>query len=102
MYGVTINLLTAALRSLFFIKKSYNVINEALGRQLRNNGIAEITVNDNTFNNKVEVANAFNEYFSEIGTSLAGNFIDSTNYLLYMTNLPIPQRDFEFTPSTLR
>ena len=72
-----------------------------MGLQPRNNKISEITVNGNTFQNKVEVANAFNNYFSETGTSLAGDFTDSIENLHYMTDISIPQRNFELTPLTL-
>ena len=80
---------------------SFSVINEALRHHPRYNKILKITVNGNTFKNKVEVTNAFNEYFSETGTSLAGNFRDSTNYLFFMTNQSLLQQNFELTPLTL-
>ena len=82
-------------------KKSYNVINEALGRQPRDEKISEITVNGTTFKKKYRGWKHIDEYFSEIGTRLAGNFRDSTDYLNCMTNLSIRQRIFEFTPLTL-
>ena len=69
-------------------KKSYDIINEALERQPRNNKTSEITVNGKTFKNKDDVANAFSYYFSEIGTSSANNFTDSIKYHMYIKNYP--------------
>ena len=82
-------------------KKSFGVINEALGRQSSRKVVSEVLVDNNKLTNKGDIANAFNDYFSNIGSRLAENFTYSTNYLDYLSSLPRSSTTFDFVPITV-
>ena len=60
-------------------KKAWKSINSLLGRQNKPTVINELRVGENNFTNHEDIAEGFNEYFSNIGPNLASN-IDSSNY----------------------
>ena len=60
-------------------KKAWKSINSLLGRQSKPTVINELRVGENNFTNHEDIAEGFNEYFSNIGPNLASN-IDSSNY----------------------
>ena len=60
-------------------KKAWKSINSLLGRQNKPTVINELCVGENNFTNHEDIAEGFNEYFSNIGPNLASN-IDSSNY----------------------
>ena len=56
------------------LKGTWGIINDMLGRNSSGKSLPEIFMIDNTkVDNKVDIANAFNEYFMNIGEKLAGN-----------------------------
>ena len=60
-------------------KKAWKSTNSLLGRQNKPTVINELRVGENNFTNHEDIAEGFNEYFSNIGPNLASN-IDSSNY----------------------
>ena len=60
-------------------KKAWKSINSLLGRQNKPTVINELRVGENNFISHEDIAEGFNEYFSNIGPNLASN-IDSSNY----------------------
>ena len=60
-------------------KKAWKGINSLLGRQNKPTVINELRVGENNFISHEDIAEGFNEYFSNIGPNLASN-IDSSNY----------------------
>ena len=60
-------------------KKAWKSINSLLGRQNKPTVINELRECENNFTNHEDIAEGFNEYFSNIGPNLASN-IDSSNY----------------------
>ena len=56
------------------MKKTWTTINETLNRSKHKNGsLREITVNGESVKEPREIANHFNEFFSNIGTNLSNN-----------------------------
>ena len=60
-------------------KKAWKSINNLLGRQNKPTVINELCVGENNLANHKDIAEGFNEYFSNIGPNLASN-IDSSSY----------------------
>jgi len=52
----------------------------------KNNIINEIQVNDKTVNSSISISNAFNNYFSTIGSKLAANIHPKHNFSIYLKN----------------
>ena len=57
---------------------SFGVMNEAVGRQSSRKVVSEVLVDINKITNKGDIANAFNDFFSNIDSRLAENFKYST------------------------
>ena len=55
-------------------KKAWKSINSLLGRQNKPTVINELRVGENNFTNHEDIAEGFNEYFSNIGPNLARFF----------------------------
>ena len=60
-------------------KKAWKSINSLLGRQNKPTVVNELTVGSNTLTCPEDIAEGFNEYFSNIGPDLSSR-IDSSNY----------------------
>ena len=60
-------------------KKAWKSINSLLGRQNKPTAVNELTVGDNKLTCPEDIAEGFNEYFSNIGPDLSSR-IDSSNY----------------------
>ena len=60
-------------------KKAWKSINSLLGRQNKPTVVNELTVGNNTLTCPEDIAEGFNEYFSNIGPDLSSR-IDSSNY----------------------
>ena len=60
-------------------KKAWKSINSLLGRQNKPTVVNELTVGNNTLTRPEDIAEGFNEYFSNIGPDLSSK-IDSSNY----------------------
>ena len=59
-------------------KEAWKTINDLLGRSSNETIVNELKINDSKITSNEEIANAFNEYFTNIGPSLA-NSIDESN-----------------------
>ena len=70
---------TLEIRNMKNFDKEKFSINSLLGRQNKPTVINELRVGENNFTNHEDIAEGFNEYFSNIGPNLASN-IDSSNY----------------------
>ena len=69
---------------------TWNTINELTSKNRKSAHISEVDLNGNLINDSNEIADAFNDYFSNIGPDLADqiNFNDSNrSYLDYLPNL---------------
>ena len=56
------------------MKKTWQIINETLSRKKVDNMLPDTFIkNGNELSDPKEIANAFNEYFSKIGSNLASN-----------------------------
>ena len=64
---------------IFNPKKAWKSINSLLGRQNKPTVVNELTVGNNTLTCPEDIAEGFNEYFSNIGPDLSSR-IDSSNY----------------------
>lgn len=66
-------------------KKTWNGINQLLGKQPKRSGINSVEINGTTHNEPREIANAFNDHFSNIGPKLASKIpttgVDFSNYM---------------------
>ena len=60
-------------------KKAWKSINSLLGRQNKPTVVNELTVGNNALTCPEDIAEGFNEYFSNIGPDLSSR-IDSSNY----------------------
>ena len=80
-------------------KKTWNVVGEILGNEKVKSVISEINLENETITDEENIANAANEYFTNIGASLDENFDDSTDYMSYMRNIQI-NNSFVFSPVT--
>ena len=54
-------------------KKTWNIINELTSKNRKTAQITEINLNGHLINDSNKIADAFNEYFSNIGSKLADN-----------------------------
>ena len=59
-------------------KEAWKTINDLLGRSSNETIVNELKINDSKITSNEEITNAFNEYFTNIGPSLA-NSIDESN-----------------------
>ena len=71
-------------------KGSWQTINELLNRKSKTTKINQIIINDKAIVGDEEIANKFNEYFSEIGKKLAeeipDNDFDPLHYVTPVSN----------------
>ena len=63
-------------------KKAWRSINNLLGKQNKNSKINELILEGNTLNNPKDIAEGFNNYFSNIGPDLASQ-IPTSNCNFY-------------------
>ena len=72
------------------MKKTWQIINETLSRKKVDNMLPDTFIkNGNELSDPKEIANAFNEYFSKIGSNLASNINcteDGQSYKVYLQN----------------
>ena len=71
------------------MKKTWRTINETLGRHKKEIKLpTTICYNNKNITNQVDISNAFNEYFSNVGTNLAStiNATDNATYRQYLLN----------------
>lgn len=68
------------------IKKSWNLINTLLGRNIKSATVNELFINNRAVSDDNHIAEAFNEYFINIGPKLAAEVNDSTNQACPDTN----------------
>ncbi len=60
-------------------KRAWKSINNLLGRQNKRTVVNELNLGENNLTSPIDIAEGFNDYFSNIGPDLASK-IDSTNY----------------------
>ena len=64
------------------LKKTWSLINSLTGKNNKSNNITEISVNNRNISNSKLIAEAFNEYFVNIGPNLASEATEETmNFL---------------------
>ena len=72
------------------MKKTWQIINETLSKKKVDNMLPDTFIkNGNELSDPKEIANAFNEYFSKIGSNLASNINcteDGQSYKVYLQN----------------
>ena len=72
------------------MKKTWQIINETLSRKKVDNMLPDTFIkNGNELSDPKEIANAFNEYFSKIGSNIASNINcteDGQSYKVYLQN----------------
>ena len=61
------------------LKKAWKSINELLGKQKKQSKVNEIKLGENILNNPRDIAEGFNNYFSNIGPDLASQIQTSTS-----------------------
>ena len=62
----------------FNLKKTWNTINKAMGKDNKQNSIESVNVNNNEVVDNFEIAQAFNDYFVNIGSSLTKDLESNT------------------------
>ena len=60
-------------------KEAWKTINDLLGRSANDNIVNELKINDSNITSTEEIANAFNEYFTNIGPNLANSIGDANS-----------------------
>ena len=80
-------------------EKTWQIINEVTNRKVKSNIIAdEIAFDGNTFVGKTEIAKGFNDFFTDIGPSLAGKIQHSDQ--THASYLP-PKQPYKFGVSQI-
>ena len=77
------------------IKKTWSTINEKLQRKKKKTSSNIFYHDGKILKDKLEIANAFNNYFTSIGPSLANKFEQNNNYLKYLNDAPNCRLYFE-------
>ena len=73
------------------MKHTWKTINETLGRHRREQKLpTSIFHDDNTLTDPIHITNAFNDYFSNIGTNLISTINDNNNIENYKQYLKTP------------
>ena len=80
-------------------KHSWKVVGEVLGSKQKQSSIIELKNDNETIVNPVAIANLSNDFFTNIGTNLSQNFINSNSFMSYL-NVPIND-SFSFSTVTL-
>jgi hypothetical protein len=62
-------------------------MNDLIGRSPNDTTVNELKINDSNITPTEEIANAFNEYFTNIGPNLANSIDDSNSSLKHLLNL---------------
>ena len=60
-------------------KEAWKTTNDLLGRSANDNIVNELKINDSNITSTEEIANAFNEYFTNIGPNLANSIGDANS-----------------------
>ena len=77
------------------IKKTWQLINNFIKPNTKSNRtISELLHNNQTIKNSSEIANTFNEYFSNIGNSITNSIVSTNSHLFYMNNINITNSIF--------
>ena len=76
-------------------KDTWNIVNRLLGRNANADLPSEFCVNNESISDHQKIANEFNLYFSTLGDHLAEKFVNSENYLRYLSDEPGPSFSFE-------
>ena len=75
------------------MKKTWKTISETLGKRKKDTcGPTTVTYNDKVCSKPAEIADAFNHYFANIGTSLSSSIQSMTHDLTYTQYLRTPSR----------
>ena len=61
-------------------KKDWKTINDLLGRKNKQTVVNELKLGDNSLTKPKDIAEVFNDYFSNIGQNIASNQADNTNF----------------------
>ena len=61
-------------------KKDWKTINDLLGRKNKQTVVNELKLGDNSLTKPNDIAEVFNDYFSNIGQNVASNQADNTNF----------------------
>ena len=77
------------------IKKTWSTINEKLQRKKKKTSSNIFYHDGKILKDELEIANAFNNYFTSIGPSLANKFEQNNNYLKYLNDAPNCRLYFE-------
>ena len=78
------------------IKRTWSLINSSLNRNLRQCTKTEFCINNQIVTNAEDIANGFNDYFINIGSSLSNQIQSTTHYDTYLQNPAITR--FSFHP----
>ena len=68
-------------------KNTWRILNDLTGRKKNTNNNIVLSVNGDTITDPVNVADAFNSYFANVGELLAGNMQDSLDFNQYLDNI---------------
>ena len=82
-------------------KKTFEIINEALGRNKKVSSSIEMSVNGEVLTDDLHKANAFNDYFTSIGETLAEAFSNQSNFRQYLPDENKPDCIFKFSSVSL-
>ena len=77
------------------IKKTWCTINEKLQRNKKKKSGNIFYHDGKILKDEIEIANAFNNYFTSIGPSLANKFDQNNNYLKHLNDAPNCRLYFE-------
>ena len=70
------------------MKKTWNLINETMGRHKKESKLPTSVIYENkTVTDPAEIACAFNDYFSKIGSTVSDNIEDNTDNITYKSYL---------------
>ena len=82
-------------------KKTFEIINEAIRRNKKVSSSIEMSVNGVVLTDELHKVNAFNEYFTSVGETLAEAFSNQSNFRQYLPDKNKPDCIFNFSPGGL-
>ena len=83
------------------LRETWNIINKVLNRSKANQYPEYITINESKVTDKTSIVNHFNEYFGEIGSTMASN-IPTVNNAVFTDYLQANiNTNFKFVPVTI-
>lgn len=81
-------------------RKLWKTINEITSRKVKNNQVKPVDINNETVSEPSKLAEAFNDYFSQIGENLGKNFENQDESVNFCDYLNPAEKRFAIQPTT--